>query len=160
MVQFVKMSGEDLRDLKNFAAPIWLECYEGIVERAHTEMLIEKYFEYENILEFKAKGMVYEYILSNNEKAGFIAYFINPEYLYLDKLYLSKEYRGRHISKSVFDYLTESFKLPIRLNVNQGNTGALAAYKANGFKIIKTEELPQKGGFVNVDYVMEKCRNG
>lgn len=156
MVQFIKMSDNDLHNLKDFASPIWLECYDGVVAREHTEMLIEKYFRYDNILEYKAEGMVYEFILSDNEKAGFIAYCLNPGYLYLDKLYLLKEYRGRHLSKDVFNYLTESFKLPIRLNVNQGNTRAVNAYKSNGFRIIKTEELPQKGGFVNVDYVMEK----
>ena len=156
MIQFVKMNDNDLRELKAFAAPIWIECYDGIVERGHTEMLIEKYFEYDNILKFKDEGMVYEYIFCEGERAGFIAYLFNPEYLYLDKLYLTKEQRGRHISRSVFDYLAESFKLPIRLNVNRGNIRAVAAYEANGFKIIKAEELPQKGGFVNTDYVMEK----
>lgn len=156
MTEFIKMNDSDLHKLKDFASPIWLECYDGIVAREHTEMLIEKYFEYDNILKFKADGMVYEYILSDKVKAGFIAFCPNIEYLYLDKLYLLKEYRGRHISKAVFDHLTDSFGLPIRLNVNQGNTRAVTAYKANGFKIIKTEELPQKGGFVNVDYVMEK----
>lgn len=156
MIEFVKMNDSDLHGLKDFAAPIWIECYDGIVRREHTEMLIEKYFEYDNILKFKAEGMVYEYILCDGEKAGFTAYCLNTEYLYLDKLYLLKEYRGRHLSKAVFDRLAESFKLPIRLNVNQGNTRAVNAYKANGFKIIKAEELPQKDGFVNLDYVMEK----
>ena len=159
MIKFVKMNDSDLRELKAFAAPIWIECYDGIVERGHTEMLIEKYFEYENILKFKAEGMIYEYILSEEERAGFIAYLLNSEYLYLDKLYLTKEQRGRHISRNVFDYLTKSFKLPIRLNVNRGNARAVAAYEANGFKIIKTEELPQKDGFVNMDYVMERDCN-
>lgn len=156
MVRFIRMNDDDLHNLKEFASPIWLECYNGIVAREHTEMLIEKYFDYDNILKFRADGMVYEYIFFEQEKVGFIAYCLNPDYLYLDKLYLLKEYRGRHLSGEVFDYLSESFKLPLRLNVNQGNTRAVTAYKANGFKIIKTEELPQKGGFVNVDYVMER----
>jgi len=150
------MNDSDLHNLKDFASPIWLECYDGIVAREHTEMLIDKYFEYDNILQFKAEGMIYEYVCFEGKKAGFIAYCLNIGYLYLDKLYLMKEYRGRHLSRGVFDYLSGSFKLPIRLNVNQGNTRAITAYKANGFRIIKTEELPQKGGFVNVDYVMEK----
>lgn len=156
MTDFVKMTDTDFRNLKDFAAPIWRECYSGIVETAHTEMLIEKYFDYENILKYNAEGMIYEYIFFENKKAGFIAYELNSEYLYLDKLYLLEEYRGKHISKIVFNYLSDSYRLPIRLNVNQGNERAITAYKANGFKVVKEEEIPQKEGFVNVDYVMEK----
>ena len=156
MIEFIKMNDSDLKSLKEFAAPIWLECYEGIVEREQIEILIEKYFEYENILKFKSEGMVYEYIICNDEKAGFIAYRNCSEYVYLDKLYLLRGQRGKHISKSVFEHLIKSFNLPIRLNVNQGNERAVAAYKANGFKVIKTDEIPLKGGYVNVDYVMEK----
>ena len=156
MVEFIKMNDVDLKGLKEFAAPIWLECYDGIVELEHIEILIEKYFEYENILKFKSKGMVYEYIFCDGERAGFIAYSLLSEYVYLDKLYLIEEQRGKHISKSVFQHLINSFNLPIRLNVNQGNERAVAAYKRNGFTVIKTDEIPQKGGYVNVDYVMEK----
>ena len=46
MIEFIKMTDSDLKYLKKFAAPIWLECYNGIVEREHIEILIEKYFEY------------------------------------------------------------------------------------------------------------------
>lgn len=156
MLDFVKMTDSDFRELKDFAAPIWRECYKGVVEAAHTEALISKYFEYENIKKYAANGMVYEYIYFENEKAGFTAYELYPEYLYLDKLYLQREYRGKGISKGVFAYLAEAYGLNIRLNVNRGNKTAIAAYAANGFKVIKAEEIPQKGGFVNIDYVMEK----
>lgn len=156
MIKFVKMNDSDLRGLKKFASPIWLECYEGVVEREHTEMLIEKYFEYENILKFKADGMIYEYIFCDEKKRDLSLIVLIPiSFIWISFICFGSK-RGRHISTSVFDYLTESFGLPIRLNVNRGNTRAVAAYKANGFKIIKTEELPQKGGFVNADYVMEK----
>lgn len=156
MTEFIKMTDNDLRELKAFAAPIWRECYSGIVEPAHTEMLLSKYFDYENIQKFKSTGMIYEYIFNDNEKSGFIAYEPRPEYIYLDKLYLLKEYRGKHLSKPVFNYLSHTYRLPLRLNVNRNNERAITAYKANGFTVIKTEEIPQKGGFVNCDYVMER----
>lgn len=156
MIEFIKMTDSDIKCLKEFAEPIWLECYNGIVEREHIEILIKKYFEYENILKFKAEGMIYEHILCDGEKAGFIAYCYFSGYIYLDKLYLSADQRGKHVAKSVFEYLIKNYNLPIRLNVNQGNDRAVSVYKANGFKVIKTEEIPQENGYINVDYVMEK----
>ena len=156
MIEFIKMNDNDLKKLKEFASPIWLECYDGIVKREQIELLIKKYFEYENIIRYKSEGMVYERLAFNGETAGFIAYLNYPGYVYLDKLYLLKEQRGKHISKAVFEYLIKSFGLPIRLNVNQGNKRAVGAYKANGFKVISSDEIPLEGGYVNIDYIMEK----
>lgn len=156
MIRFQKMNDTNLRTLKDFATPIWRECYNGVVDAAHTEMLISKYFEYDNILKFQKDGMNYEYIYFENEKAGFIAYELKTDYLYLDKFYLLYEYRGRHISKKVFAYLSDNFKLPLRLNVNRANQKAIAVYSANGFNVIKSENIPQKDGSFNEDYVMEK----
>lgn len=156
MTQFVEMTEEDLRELKAFAAPIWRECYEGVVEASHTEMLIDKYFDYENIGKFREGGMIYENVLVNGDRIGFIAYQINSDHLYLDKLYFLSEYRGKHLSHYVFEHLSDIGGLPVRLNVNRGNERAVRAYKANGFKVICEENIPQKGGFVNTDYVMER----
>ena len=156
MIEFIKMNDSDLRDLKEFASPIWFECYDGIIEHEQIELLIEKYFEYQNILRFQSDGMVYEYTVFNGERAGFIAYRPYHEYVYLDKLYLLKKQRGKHISKAVFEYLITSFGMPIRLNVNQGNKRAVGVYKANGFKVISADEIPLEGGYFNIDYIMEK----
>ncbi|MDE6579963.1 MAG: GNAT family N-acetyltransferase [Ruminiclostridium sp.] len=156
MVTFKAMTEEELQGLKAFAAPIWRECYKGVVESSHTEMLIEKYFEYENILVFKKDGMIYENVFLNSERIGFIAYLINTNHLYLDKLYFLKEYRGKHLSHRVFEHLSEVGGMPIRLNVNRGNQTAVNAYKANGFKILYEENVPQKDGSVNTDFVMER----
>lgn len=156
MTELVQMTEEELINLKEFAAPIWRECYDGIVAPQHTEMLIEKYFNCENIKKFSAEGMIYQNIVKDGKRAGFAAYYLADTYLYLDKLYLLKEYRGQHISSDTFKILGEKFKLPIRLNVNRGNVQAIRAYEGNGFTVIRKEEIPQKGGFVNCDYVMER----
>lgn len=156
MTEFAEMSEKDLRELKNFAAPIWRECYEGVVEASHTEMLIDKYFDYENIGKFRKDGMIYENVLVNGDRIGFIAYRINSDHLYLDKLYFLREHRGKHLSHYVFEHLAEVGGMPIRLNVNRNNEKAVNAYRANGFRVIFEENIPQKGGFVNTDYVMER----
>ena len=156
MVTYKKMEDADLRQLYDFAAPIWKECYKEVLPAGQIDLLTHKYFDYENALAIQAGGMIYEYVLLDDEVTGFTAYSLQPDHVYLDKLYLKQEYRGRHISSAVFDDLIAKYKLPIRLNVNQGNTLGMRAYQGRGFKIIETIDIPLPNGYVNRDYIMEK----
>ncbi len=156
MIDFTEMTHEELTSLYEFASPIWFECYEGVLEKAQTDFLTHKYFDRENVLRFRQNGMVYENIVYSNRRVGFIAYLINTDHLYLDKIYIEKEYRGLHLSSATFDYLQKTHRLPIRLNVNQGNELGIRAYIGNGFRIVEEKNYPLPGGFVNIDYIMEK----
>ena len=156
MVTYKPMEDSDLRQLYAFAAPIWEECYRDVLPAGQIDLLTHKYFDYENALAIRDGGMQYEYLLLDGETAGFAAYSLQPDHIYLDKLYLKKEFRGRHISSAVFDDLIAKYRLPIRLNVNQGNTLGMRAYQGRGFRIIETIDIPLKDGYVNRDYIMEK----
>ena len=126
----------------------------GFMEGADMDEIADE--AYENALAIRDGGMQYEYLLLDGEIAGFAAYSLQPDHIYLDKLYLKKEFRGRHISSTVFDDLIAKYRLPIRLNVNQGNTLGMRAYQGRGFRIIETIDIPLKDGYVNRDYIMEK----
>ena len=156
MVSYQPMTEDDLRELYDFAAPIWRECYKEVLPAGQIDLLTHKYFDYENARAIRESGMVYEYVLLNGETAGFAAYQPKEDHVYLDKLYLKKEFRGQHISSAVFDDLIARFALPLRLNVNQGNTLGMRAYLGRGFRIIATIEIPLPNGYVNRDYIMEK----
>ncbi|MBR4888362.1 MAG: GNAT family N-acetyltransferase [Clostridia bacterium] len=156
MITYKPMEDNDLRQLYEFAAPIWKECYAEILPAGQIDLLTHKYFDYENALAIQAGGMLYEYVLLDGETAGFTAYSLQPDHVYLDKLYLKSEFRGKHISSAVFDDLIAKYNLPIRLNVNQGNTLGMRAYLGRGFKIIETIDIPLPNGYVNRDYIMEK----
>ncbi len=156
MINFSKMVCEELNSLYDFAAPIWFECYNGVLENAQIDYLTHRYFDSDNVLSFCENGMIYENILYNGQRAGFIAYSVSRDHLYLDKIYIKKDFRGLHISSAAFDYLQKTYHLPIRLNVNQGNDLGIRAYLGNGFKIVEEKEYPLPHGFVNVDYIMEK----
>lgn len=156
MESYRQMTTEQLKDLYAYAAPIWEECYSGVLTDEHIRFLTDKYFRYENLIKFSENGMIYEYIYHDGELAGFLAYEEKESFIYLDKLYLHKSFRGLHISSHTFDYLINRYKKPIRLNVNQGNKCGMRAYTGNDFKIIETTEIKLPGGFINNDYVMEK----
>lgn len=156
MVTYHPMDKNELEHLQDFAAPIWRECYHGVLPEGQIELLIHKYFDFEHIKAFQAQGMYYDYVMFDGQPAGFIAYELHDTYVYLDKLYLKSTYRGKHISSAVFKDLITRYQKPIRLNVNQDNHLGMRAYQGNGFEIIEAKEYPLPGGFVNRDYIMEK----
>ena len=71
MITYKPMEDDDLRQLYEFAAPIWKECYAEILPAGQIDLLTHKYFDYENALAIQAGGMLYEYILLDGETAGF-----------------------------------------------------------------------------------------
>lgn len=156
MVTYQTMEESDLQTLYDFAAPIWKECYRDVLPLGQIDLLTHKYFDFENARKFKAQGMIYQYVLFDGEPVGFIAYELHEDHVYLDKLYLKNDYRGKHISSAVFDDLISRYQKPIRLNVNQGNKLGMRAYLGRGFQVIETKEYPLPGGYVNRDYIMEK----
>ncbi len=156
MTSYRVMDDRDLKNLYAFAAPIWRECYKGVIPDGQIDLLIHKYFDYENILKFRENGMIYEYVFFEDETAGFIAYQLFEDHTYLDKIYLAENFRGKHISSGVFDYLVRTYGKPLRLNVNQGNRLGIRAYEGNGFRVIESKNYDLPGGYVNCDYIMEK----
>ena len=155
-ITYITITEKDDRTLWELAAPIWRECYAGVLVPEQIEFLLHKYFDPENIEAYRKDGMCYEFIMAGGDRAGFLAYKSYDEYTYLDKIYLLPEYRGQHLSSAAFERLLRLYQKPIRLNVNQNNKLGLRAYKGNGFQVIKEERYDLPGGFVNLDYIMEK----
>lgn len=133
MITYKKIDNKELKELYDYATPIWNECYSEMIPS--------------------------EQIYYNKERAGFIAYQVNDDHVYLDKLYLQKEYRGLHISSNVFEYLMSLYNKDIVLNVNQHNERGLRAYLGKGFKIVETVTYDLGNGLYNNDYIMRKTNN-
>ncbi len=143
--------GEDkLKRVYNFMRPIWHETY-AFLPPKQVDLLLEKYFAYENILRFIEKG--YEYYDING--VGVLTVQERKEGLYIDKLYLLPCARGKNYPQKVFEFLSKR-KMNMILNVNEKNERAIKCYLKNGFKIIKEEKIELGDGLVNCDYVMEK----
>ena len=80
--------------------------------------------------------------------------------LFLSKLYIAKENRGKKIASEAFLFIEELARKrnlkSIWLTVNRNNTHAIDVYKAKGFSIIRTQVTDIGNGFVMDDYVFEK----
>ncbi|MBO5711497.1 MAG: GNAT family N-acetyltransferase, partial [Acholeplasmatales bacterium] len=154
-MKLVEFKENDYDLLYDYMKPLWIETYEHIIGINQVEFLLDKYFNLNNIKNYIKKGYQYFKIVDEGLTRGVVIYYIDTDYIYLDKLYLPKEERGKGYPNFVFNELLK-VKKKIILNVNQANYRALNCYKKNGFEILEEEHINLGNNMINIDYKMIK----
>ena len=107
-----------------------------------------------------SEGYQYYFLLYNNRPEGYMAIDIQPEKIFLSKLYLRQAVRGKGLAKQAVLYLEQlcrqQAKKSIWLTVNKNNTASIAAYKKMEFQVVSAQQQDIGNGFVMDDYIMEK----
>ena len=157
-----KATGEEHFELieKN-AEIIWNEHYGKILEKEQIDYMLDK-FQSKPAMKNQISNNGYEYYLIENDgNCGYLAIKKEEEKLFLSKLYLLKEARGKGISRKVFsfikDYAIKNNLKSIYLTVNKNNFSSIEVYKHFGFEIIREEKADIGNGFFMDDYIMEFC---
>ena len=118
-----------------------------------------------NISAFTSKainknGYEYYFIKDGNSVIGYTGLKPENEKLFLSKLYILKEYRGKQVASKTFDFierLAKGKKLKaVWLTVNRNNNHAIEVYKHKGFVVTRTQVADIGNGFVMDDYIFEK----
>ena len=141
------------------AEEIWREHYVSIIGEKQVEYMLEKFLSADALVEQINSG--YEYFLFSYDYtfAGFAAIKEENGELFLSKLYVDKEFRGKGIGSHMFQKFIEICKLrelnKIWLTCNRNNTSSLDVYKHLGFKVVREEVADIGNGFVMDDYILE-----
>ena len=141
------------------AESIWEQYYTPIIGEAQVEYMIEKFLSPDAIVEQINSG--YEYFLFSYDYtfAGFAAILEKDGELFLSKLYVDEEFRGKGIGKHMFQKFVEICKLrnlkKIWLTCNRNNVNSLAVYEHLGFKKTREEVADIGNGFVMDDFILE-----
>ena len=141
------------------AEAIWEEHYTPIIGAAQVEYMVEKFLSPDAIVEQINSG--YEYFLFSYDYtfAGFAAILEKDGELFLSKLYVDKEFRGKGIGKYMFQKFVEICKLrnlkKIWLTCNRNNVSSIAVYERLGFKKVREEVTDIGSGFVMDDFIFE-----
>ena len=129
---------QDFKAVEALAFPIWREHYTPIISAAQVEYMLQKFQTAAAVKKQLAQGFLYFLLqLPEAGSMGFLA--VKPESgeLYLDKLYLLKEHRGKGHAREVLRFLTgmarEKGLSRITLAVNKRNP-AVKVYEALGFR--------------------------
>lgn len=160
MVEFNLVKDSEISDLAKLASSIWHEYWTEILSPEQIDYMVEN-FQSEKAIKNQYDNEKYSYYFINcdGENIGYFGISDKEDYLFLSKLYISKEFRHRGIGALAFEKIKQIAKdggfNSIRLTVNKYNKNTIAAYNKYGFKTIDSVVTDIGSGFVMDDYIME-----
>ena len=158
-IQKVKVQ-EEINLVAELGTKIWHEHYSSILEPDQIDYMVDK-FQSANAVESQIEKQGYEYYLikEGDTTVGYIGLIMEVEKLFLSKLYIAKEARGKGLASLAFAFLTDmaksNKKQAMWLTVNRYNSGSIAVYEKKGFKKVREQVVDIGNGYVMDDYVME-----
>lgn len=148
-----------IQAIADLAAVIWEEHFTPIIGKKQVDYMVEKFQSFPALTGQIESGYEYYQFFDNGSFCGYCG--IHPENgkLFLSKLYIKKEHRGRHLASQAFEFLKNLCKergySAIWLTCNKHNNNSLAVYRHLGFETTDTQEADIGGGFIMDDYIME-----
>ncbi|MBU2913185.1 GNAT family N-acetyltransferase [Reichenbachiella agariperforans] len=164
-VQWVRAESVDaLQDVVDLAAEIWNEYFPAIIGQSQVDYMLGKFSSLEAMLAQQSEGYQYYLIQDSEELLGYFTFKTDRTKLFLSKLYIYADHRGKGLAREVLAFLKEQAREGsvsiIRLTVNKDNIASISAYEKLGFVIIEEVVVDIGGGYVMDDYVMEYQING
>lgn len=150
---------KEIQQIADLAEIIWHQHFTPIIGKEQVIYMVEKFQSFHALKEQIANGYEYYRIFDHDEFCGYCG--IHPENgkLFLSKLYLKKEARGKHLATQTFDFLKQLCRerslSAIWLTCNKHNDNSLAVYRHLGFETVDTQVADIGNGFVMDDYIME-----
>ena len=149
----------DLAAIAGLADEIWHQHFQTILSPEQIDYMVEKFQSYPALKsQVEEDGYEYYQTLVDGTLAGYIGIHPETDALFLSKLYLHKDYRGRHIATQAFHFLIDLCKnrglKKIWLTCNKHNDSSLAVYHHLGFQVTDTQEADIGNGFIMDDYIM------
>ena len=161
-VTLEKVCGEgQIETVARLAQEIWHEHYDSIIGKDQAQYMIDRIQSHEAVSDqIFHNHYVYCLMKSLGGYNGYFAYRLEPESLFLSKLYIARRFRGRGHAGTVLAHLEKVCRdnglHRIWLTVNRGNENSIRIYERLGFVKTGTQVADIGGGFVMDDFLMEK----
>lgn len=150
--------------LCQIAQRVWHLTYDELVPDGQVEYMLDK-FQSDHAVKDQMANLNYRYymIVCDGQDAGFVGFsprYEGREELFLSKVYLLPEYRGKGAIGKAFSLVESETRKEglkkIRLTVNKGNAHAVQVYRHYGFETVELAETDIGGGYIMDDYIMVK----
>lgn len=150
----------DVAELRALAHTIWQTTYPALISQAQIDYMLTQRYSAECILgQFNAPEHAWRLAHWRDEVVGFAHARIEADVCKIDKLYIHPDYQRRGIGRALLNNLKtfarDHAATRLSLQVNRGNTAAIAAYQHYGFTTREARVFDIGCGFVMDDYVME-----
>ena len=153
-------SEEDIGKVEALATEIWTEHYTPIIGIGQVQYMLENFQSFNAIEKQISDGMSYFLLNFKGEPSGYLACKSDGEDLFLSKIYVLSELRGKGMGSYAMEFLSslarEKGSRRLSLTVNKNNVDSIRAYEKLGFVNLGPLETDIGGGFVMDDYVMKK----
>ncbi len=158
-IAIVKVFEDDVQIVASLAKEIWQEYFTPIIGADQVAYMLENFQSEHAIREQLEQGFYYFLASVDNVPMAYIAFMAEEERVFISKLYVKAQWRGRGLGKQLFS-IAKNFALvkkksKLYLTVNKHNSLAIQTYEAMGFETIADVVKDIGGGFVMDDYVME-----
>lgn len=159
----VKVSERDaLKEIENLAAVTWHEHYGKLLPSGQIDFMLRKFLTVDAMARQMEHDNYSYYLIKDDDTSvsiGFMALQESRGALFLSKIYLLKEFRGRGYGSQGFDFANKTAEEKgagkVWLTVNKHNTGSYEIYLKRGYKVVKEDVTDIGGGYVMDDYIME-----
>jgi len=154
-------TAEEIAEVARLAAEIWYEYYVSIITIEQIEYMIGKFQSVPAITDqIHHEGYEYYSIHHEGSAVGYMSARQEGEKLFLSKIYIGKEHRGRSYASKALAFLEQLCKdrnlSHIWLTVNRHNKSSIAVYEKKGFRTVQEQIADIGNGFVMDDFIMEK----
>lgn len=152
---------EQIIQLCNLAKDIWNEYSIRFISQEQIDYMLGK-FQSEQAIKGQINFQKYKYYFleEDGENIGYFAVQAKKNELFLSKIYITENYRGKGYFRKAFNNaitkLAVEMEYPkITLTVNKYNLPAICVYEKIGFDRIDSIETDIGNGYIMDDYVYE-----
>lgn len=159
MVKLIRLNKNEISTVQQLAREIWDEHYIKILSQEQIDYMLGKFYSTEKIESEIKEGILWEMLWDDEKPIGFLVCKIESDKLYISKIYLKAETRGKGLGKFLLnravDLAKQNDKKSIYLNVNKYNTDSIAFYERMGFVKIEEGVFDIGNGYVMDDFILE-----
>ena len=145
--------------LSELACKIWNQHFVPIIGQAQVNYMLNKFLSPTALAEQLENGYEYFLVFHQDALVGFTGIHDENGSLFLSKLYVHVNHRGKGIASHIFKELVQICKTrnldKIWLTCNRYNANTLAVYDHLGFEIVREEAADIGNGFIMDDYILE-----
>ncbi len=150
-----------LKQISMLASRIWPQHYTPLIGEAQVDYMLDKFQSLPAICRQIEQGYHY-FLIRDTDQAplGYFAFILKPEELFLSKIYLLAQHRGKGYGRKTLLWIESQArkmrKKRIVLTVNKNNSSSIKFYEHCGFVNAGARIQDIGNGFIMDDYQMGK----
>ena len=160
-IRLHRMAAQDVDAVSALARLVWQATYPALISQAQIDaMLADRYAAASIRAQLDDPAHGWWVAQQQQNLVGFAHAAMNRLDCKLDKLYVRPDMQhqgtGRALLHAIQPWARQQQASRLWLQVNRGNTQAIAAYRKYGFRVVESRVFDTGNGFVMDDYVMEQ----